>query len=1043
MKGLAFLLSTVGVVSTDERPTNILFGDHWLIWNWHGPLELYDIPKDPGDTRDLSGKMPDLTEKTPRAAQTMAQGKRGTALLAEARSKRFAGRNRRSVSRLHALPIKYDSMKSIITLLLACSFLHAHTTTGLKVNHLTGPLGVDDAKPRLSWRIEGGEAGLSQSAYRILVASSDDKLEPGMADLWDSGRVNSDLTNAAYSGKALPASAWVHWKTRTWSGDSASEWSEPQRFLTALIGSQPKQPFISFRDTSPFHKDRKSLHLPPARYYRRVFKPEKKIVRAIAHASALGIYELHVNGQRVGDAWFAPGWTDYRKRAYYNSYDLTALLKDGGNAIGAIVADGWYAGYVGYGKLVGYGPHKTGRNIYGKTPALMVEVYLTYEDGSGAVIGTDTTWKTTTGPELEADFLMGEAYDARREMPGWASASFDDSKWEPAILAQDNGSVVEPFSDAFIKNGKREFGFIRPPVMQAYPAPPVRVIQELSAKSVKSVKPNTWIFDLGQNFAGNVRFKVKAKAGEKFVLRYAEMLHPDGRIMTENLREARATDTYIAKGSPDGETWTPRFTFHGFQYVEVTGFEKEPPLDAITGLVIHSDTPPASSFECSDPVVNKVFQNAIWTQRANFIELPTDCPQRDERLGWTGDAQIYAASAAIHADVAAFFRKWLRELEESVTKEGFYPSYAPYPFGHGKAIHGTAWSDAGIIVPHAIWKATGDKAFFTDHWPAMKRFMEARKAHDPELKGKAFGAPWGDWLNLNDPTPAPYVELAYFTLSSRMMEEMSEAQGLKDDAAKYRQWAETMRANFRKQYLQPDGTIKPESQSAYVLALDCGLLTEPGDRKKAGDRLAELIRSKAGPKNTGMTTGFLGTKPLLPVLTSTGHLDLAVSMLQSRKYPSWGYEVENGATTIWERWNSYTGEHGFGGEDGKMNAAMNSFSHYAFGAVTEWMMTTLAGISPAGPGYSKIRLHPHFPSANATTETETISWIKAHHDSPHGRVSISWKRQDDGSLLYEAIIPPNTTAELMLPKTSPWGGADRSGVTRNLAPGSHRFVIGK
>ncbi|MEX1115186.1 MAG: family 78 glycoside hydrolase catalytic domain [Akkermansiaceae bacterium] len=934
-------------------------------------------------------------------------------------------------------------MKSIAVLLLTCTLLHAHTTLDLKVAHQTSPHGLDDAKPRLSWKMAGDAKDLVQSSYQILVASSEDKLAPGKADLWDSGQTKSADTNVAYSGKALPSSAWVHWKMRTWAGDKVSEWSEPQRFLSALIGSQPSQQYISFRDTSPFHKDRKTLQLPPARYYRGTFTPEKKIVRAIAHASALGIYELHVNGQRVGDAYFAPGWTDYRKRAYYNTHDLTPLLKDGGNTIGAIVADGWYAGYVGYGKLVGYGPHKTGRNIYGKTPALMVEIHLTYDDGSSKIIGTDTTWKTSTGPELEADFLMGEAYDARKEIPGWATASFDDSKWEPTIIAQDNGSIIEPFSDAFIKNENREFGFIRPPVMQAYPAQPVRITQELPAKSVKPLNPGTWVFDLGQNFAGNVRLKVKAKAGEKFVLRFAEMLHPDGRIMTENLREARATDTYIAKGAPGGESWTPRFTFHGFQFVEITGFEKEPPLDTITGLVMHSDTTLTSSFESSDPVVNKVFQNSVWTQRANWIELPTDCPQRDERLGWTGDAQIYAASAAIHADVAAFFRKWLRELEESVTKEGYYPSYAPYPFGHGGAVHGSAWSDAGVIVPHALWMATGDTSFFTTHWKAMTRFMEARKAHDPELKGKAFGAPWGDWLNLNDPTPNPYVELAYFTKSSLMMAEMADAQGLANEVKKYRAWVETMRTNFRKNHLKRDHSIQPESQSAYVLALDCGLLTDPAERNAAGERLAALIRAKAGPKNTGMTTGFLGTKPLLPVLTDTGHLNLAVSMLQSRQYPSWGYEVKNGATTIWERWNSYTEEHGFGGADGKMNAAMNSFSHYAFGAVTEWMMTTLAGIAPLEPGYSKIRLHPRFPSMNATSETETISWIKAHHDSPHGRISVSWKRQDDGSLLYEATIPPNTTAELILPKSSPWGGTDATPVTHPLTSGSHRFLIAK
>jgi alpha-L-rhamnosidase len=913
----------------------------------------------------------------------------------------------------------------------------AYTPTDVKVAHQTAALGIDDAKPRISWRI----AGNGHSDYEILAATDPKLLEPGKADLWESGRVKSTTTTAIYAGKPLPSSTWVHLKIRTWMGELSSPWHTPSPFLTALIGKQPSQPYISFKDTSAFHKDRNKLHLPPARYYRSTFQPNKKITRAITHATALGIYELHVNGQRVGDSFFAPGWTDYRQRAYYNTYDITHLLSENKNAIGAVVADGWYAGYVGYGKLVGYGPHKTGRNIYGKTPAFMAQIHLTYDDGTEETIGTDTTWKTSTGPELEADFLMGEAYDARKELTGWATAAFDDSKWEPAILAQDNGSIIEPFSDAFIKNENREFGFVRQPVLQAYPAQPVRITQELAPKSVKQIKPGTWIFDLGQNFAGNVRLKVKADAGKTFVLRFAEMLHPDGRLMTENLRQARATDTYIAKGDPNGETWTPRFTFHGFQYVEVTGFDSQPSLDTITGLVMHSDTKLTSSFECSDPVVNKIFQNAVWTQRANWIELPTDCPQRDERLGWTGDAQIYAASAAIHADVAAFFRKWLRELNEAVTKEGYYPSYAPYCFGHGGGIHGSAWSDAGIIVPHALWKATGDPSFFTEHWTTMSRFMEARKAHDPNLVGKPFGAPWGDWLNLNDATPHAYVELAYFTKTALMMEEMATAQGLSGEAANFRQWAETLRANFRKQHLQPDGTIQPTSQSAYVLALDCLLLTDAAERKKAGEHLAALIRSKASAKNTGMTTGFLGTKPLLPMLTNTGNLDLAVSMLQSRKYPSWGYEVKNGATTIWERWNSYTEEHGFGGEDGKMNAAMNSFSHYAFGAVTEWMMTDLAGIAPAEPGYSQIKLHPHFPSAKATTETETISWIKAHHDSPHGRISIHWKRQPDNSLLYEATIPPNTTAALTLPKSSPWGDGDATPEIHALSPGNHRFVL--
>ncbi|MFM2221076.1 MAG: alfa-L-rhamnosidase [Verrucomicrobiota bacterium] len=934
-------------------------------------------------------------------------------------------------------------MKPILTLLLTCLFAKAHSTLDLKVEHQRNPIGIDESQPALSWRMEGEEKALAQSKCHILVATRADLLEEGKADLWDSGGIQSTITNIRYAGKPLPSSSWIHWKVRTTAGDKPSAWSAPQKFLTALIGKQPTQSFISFKDDTPFHQERNKLHLPPARYYRTSFQPNKKIASAVAHATALGIYELQINGKRVGDASFAPGWTDYRKRIYYNTYDVSSHFTEKQNVIGAIVADGWYAGYVGYGKLVGYGPYKTGRNIYGKTPALMVEIHITYEDGTREVIGTDKSWKTSTGPELEADFLMGESYDARKEMPGWSTSSFDDSSWQSAVLAQENGSHIEPFSDAFIKNEKREFGFIRPPVMQAYPSQPVRITAELPAKSAKPLTPGTWVFDLGQNFAGNIRLKVRAKPGQTFTLRYAEMLHPDGRIMTENLRQARATDTYMAKGDPDGETWSPRFTFHGFRYVEITGFTEQPPLETITGLVMHSDTPLASSFECNDTVVNQVFRNAVWTQRANWIELPTDCPQRDERLGWTGDAQIYAASAAIHADVAAFFRKWLRELNEAVTPEGFYPSYAPYCFGHGGGIHGTAWSDAGIIVPYSLWKATGDSSFFTDHWKNMTQFMKARHAQDPELQGKAFGAPWGDWLNLDDPTPHPYVELAYFTKCAIMMEEMARAAGKSDEAKHYQAWITKARANFRSQHLQADGSIKPSSQSAYVLALDCQLLTDVSERAKAGDYLATMIRAKASDKNTGMTTGFLGTKPLLPMLTQTGQLDLAVSMLQSRQYPSWGYEVKNGATTIWERWNSYTEEHGFGGADGKMNAAMNSFSHYAFGAVTEWMMTDLAGIAPLEPGYRVIRLRPHFPSKNASNDSETISWVKAHHDSPHGRISVSWKRLEDDSLAYEATIPPNTTAQLTLPTSSPWNSGNKDGKTRTvtLPPGHHSMML--
>lgn len=323
----------------------------------------------------------------------------------------------------------------------------------------------------------------------------------------------------------------------------------------------------------------------------------------------------------------------------------------------------------------------------------------------------------------------------------------------------------------------------------------------------------------------------------------------------------------------------------------------------------------------------------------------------------------------------------------------------------------------------------------------MLKFMKVRKAHDPEGKGKAFGAPWGDWLNLQAPTPPAYVELAYFNKTSGMMAEMAAAQGLEKEASMYLQWGETMRANFRKQHLQSDGSIKPGSQTAYVLALDCGLITDPDERANAGRHLAKLIQGKATAINTGMTTGFLGTKPLLPVLAKTGNPDLAISLLQSRRYPSWGYEVANGATTIWERWNSYTKEHGFGGENGKLNAAMNSFSHYAFGVVTEWMFTDLAGIAPAEPGYKTILLRPQFPSKAIEGVREPISWVKASHMSPHGRIDVHWKRRNDDALIYRASIPPNTKAKLILPESSPWTSGPKTLITRELDPGDHQLII--
>ena len=895
----------------------------------------------------------------------------------------------------------------------------------LRCEYLVNPQGMDEPRPRLTWRVESESRGAKQMAYQIIVASSAERLGRDEGDLWDSGKVASGQTvNVSYAGKPLASRQVCHWKVRVWDTADKSCWSQSAFWSMGLLQAGDWQAdYISFRDTSPVWKDRTNLFLPPARQYRKGFAAAKPVKRATLYATALGIYEFHLNGQRVGDARFAPGWTDYRRRAYYNTYDVTPLVKAGDNALGAWVADGWYSGYLGLGLLVGYGTEQVGRDTYGKTPAVMAQLEIEYADGSREVIVTDKSWKVTgDGPIREGDFLMGEHYDARKEMKGWAKPGFDDAAWETAILASENGSVPAMFyegvngakatDDARIEGRPVDLRFQRPAKLEAYPGMPVRPIEEIKPVAITSPANGVHIFNLGQNFAGVVRLKVKGPAGTTIRLRYGEMLHPDGRLMTENLRKARATDHYVLRGDPQGETYEPRFTFHGFQYVEVTGYPGQPDKDAITGIVLHSDTPLASDFECSDPMANRLFKNIVWTQRANFLELPTDCPQRDERFGWTGDAQIYAHCATLNADVSAFYTKWLRELMESQKPSGTFPGYAPEPFQYGLEF-GTAWCDAGVICPWTVWQAYGDTQVIERCWPFMVKFLDWRKATSMNWLGIVQGNDWGDWLSFGTNTPLDYVDTVYFAYTAKLMSQMATAIGKPDEAAKYAAWFEQIKTAFNQKYVRPDGSLAVDTQTAYVLALYMDLI--PADlRARSGKILTDKLRSGETAENSGMTTGFLGTRPLLPVLTSLGENDLAVKHFQSRKFPSWGYEVSQGATTIWERWDSFTREHGFQGKNGNQNADMNSFAHYSFGAVGEWMINDLAGIRSDGPGYQKIIIHPHPPSPGSNPDNPPIHWVKAHHDSIHGRITSNWRRTARGFDL-ETVIPANTTATVWVP----------------------------
>jgi alpha-L-rhamnosidase len=702
------------------------------------------------------------------------------------------------------------------------------------------------------------------------------------------------------------------------------------------------------------------LVLPPPPYLRKSFKLGGDIERAVVYVTALGLYEMHINGKRVGDDYFTPGWTDYPTRVYYQTYEVTEMIKEGDNAIGAILADGWYAGYVGFGQK---------RENYGSRPRLLVQLEVEYADGGRETIVTDKSWKADYGPLLEADFLMGETYDGGREMPGWDTADFDDSSWEAVAVTKKNDGKV-----------------------QSFPGVPVKKIMEITPKQTTKPGDGVYVFDMGQNFAGFVRLKAKGKSGTKIVLRFAEMLNPNGTIYTENLRAARCSDTYILKGA-GWEIWEPRFTFHGFRYVEVTGYPDEPGPDAITGIVVHSDTSPAGSFECSNPMVNQLYSNIVWSQRSNFIEIPTDCPQRDERLGWTGDAQIFIRTATYNMDVAAFFTKWLVDLEDAQGADGAFPDVAPRKVAVGDGT--AAWGDAGVICPWTIYQAYGDTRVIERNYDAMKKWIAYLKKNSRNLLRPAAG--YGDWVSIASDTPKDVIATAYFAYSTRLLSKMAAAIGKDDDAARYEKLFEQIKKAFNKAYVTNDAGVKGETQTCYVLALYFDLL--PDDKRPhAVEHLIEAIRKK----DWHLSTGFVGLSYLLPTLTEAGHLDVAYRLLTNDTFPSWGYSIRNGATTIWERWDGWTEDKGF------QDPNMNSFNHYSFGAVGRWLFGTVAGIDTDGPGYKRIIIRPR---------PGEITSAKASYDSIHGMIATDWILKND-TFKLDVTIPANTTATVYIPADS-------------------------
>ena len=842
--------------------------------------------------------------------------------------------------------------------------------THLRCEYLENPLGIDVLRPRLNWILESSRRGQKQTAYRILVASSLQNLKKELGDLWDTGRMESDRsTQIVYNGQELSSRMNCYWKVCVWDEEGIRSDYSPHAFWTmGLLSDEDWQgSWIRMDRALPTEKPEDLAPGPPPPWFRKQFTLDKPVKKAHVYVTALGLFELSINGERIGEDVFAPEWTDYNRRIQYRTYDVTEQLLRGANGIGVVVGDGWYSGYVGWRKQ---------RGNYGLRNSLLLNLEIEYDDGEKFLVATDDTWRCSEGPIISSDLLMGEHYDARKEMQGWDSAEFDDKGWKQvAIMERPSARLV------------------------AQPSEPIRVTETITPMGMTNPEKDVYVFDLGQNISGWARLAVTGKAGDRVTLRFAERLNPDGTIYAENLRDARATDVYLLKGGGE-ESFEPRFTFHGFQYVEVTGFPGVPALDAITGCVVHSTTPPAGTFECSHPMVNKLFANLTWGQRGNYLSIPTDCPQRDERLGWMGDAQIFVRTGTFNMDVAAFFTKWMQDVEDAQSKAGAFPDFAPRL--NDKNLMGfeaaPAWGDAGIIIPWTIYRVYGDTRIISRHWDAMTRWMDFLREANPNLiRRKKVNNNYGDWLSIKADTPKDLLATAYWAHDARLMSRMAEVIGRKDDVDRYDTLFRNIRTAFRKAFVLSDGRVKGETQTGYLLALAMDLLPQEL-RDQAAGHLVEDIKAQ----DWHLSTGFVGCGFINPVLTMMGHHDVAYRLLLNDTFPSWGYSIMHGATTIWERWDGWTADKGF------QDPGMNSFNHYAFGAVGEWLYRFVAGIDldSEEAAYKKVRIRPYTGG--------DLEYARAEYQSIHGNIVSGWKREGK-EMTMDITIPPNTTATVFVP----------------------------
>jgi alpha-L-rhamnosidase len=893
---------------------------------------------------------------------------------------------------------------------------HVLTPYGLQVEQTPEPLGIDARRPRFSWKLQSDRRGAGQSAYRLTAARSEADLDTGRL-MWDSGRrLGSDALLVPWEGPVLQSRMRYHWRVEVWDeaqerGGSAQSW-----FETGLLHDDDWTAVWVARDPNllppvdpPQDHDRSTAthSLSPPLYVRRAFAIERAPVRARLYATARGIYEVRINGSRVGDQQLAPGWTEYHQRIQYQTYDVVDLLRSGGNALGAVVADGWWSGHVGF------DPRRPAMH-YGTDPAFLAQLEIEFDDGTHSRVATDGSWVEGPGEIQYSDHLMGEWVDARRYVAGWDDAERIEVDFRNVAVADTN-----------------------PGPLVAQPDHPVRIVQEVAACSVRSKGVGHTIVDFGQNLTGRVRLELRdAAAGQRVVLRHAEMLD-GGELYVDNLRRAESTDVYVAAGEAV-EVFEPRFAIHGFRYVEVSNHPGELDERDITALVVRSDTPWTGEFECSNGMVNRLQANIAWSQSGNFVAVPTDCPQRDERLGWLADAQIFAATASRNADVSAFFARWLRDVLDGQDEDGAFRDVAPVVSIDREAA--PAWGDGAVIIPWHLWRTYGDRDVLRRCLAPMTKWVDHIRRHNPDLIWRnRTGNSYGDWLEVDAHTPRDVLATAYFAHSTSITAKAAAVLGDTSVQRAHEELHAAIKAAFVDAFVASDGTVEGGTQTAYLLALGFDLLPEHLVAAAVDRLVADL-----SARGNRLTTGFVGVGLLCPVLSEHGHGDLAYALLETEEYPSWGYSIAHGATTTWERWDGWTEGSGF------QSAAMNSFNHYSLGSVGDWFFGRIAGIDQTSDSvaYSEPLFRP-LPGGSLT-------WARAAQETARGKVACGWS-VSGREISVEVTVPPSCSAVLEIPTSEPHGVVEAGqpaggregvlgtaphpdGLTLRLASGRYRFT---